>query len=170
MSQPERFEILVLGSGEGGKYLAWHMAQSGHRSAVVERKWIGGSCPNVNCLSSKNEIWSAEVADLVHHASEFGTRTGPVAIDMVRVRRRKREMVDGLIAMHLDHYKTSGAQLIMGEGRFIAEDDRSAVEWRWYTSAGGRSRFPKPGNTRNDSEHFRPRSRRAAHEHRDSGT
>src|SRR3981189_884271 len=56
MSQPEHFEMLILGSGEGGKYLAWHMAKSGHRTAVVERKLIGGSCPNTNCLPSKNEI------------------------------------------------------------------------------------------------------------------
>jgi pyruvate/2-oxoglutarate dehydrogenase complex dihydrolipoamide dehydrogenase (E3) component len=50
MAQPERFETLVLGSGEGGKYLAWHMAKSGQYTAVIERKLIGGSCPNTNCL------------------------------------------------------------------------------------------------------------------------
>jgi len=120
MSRPERFEMLVLGSGEGGKFLAWHMAKSGHRTAVVERKLIGGSCPNTNCLPSKNEIWSAKVADLVHHADRFGMVTGPVATDVKRVLARKRDMVDGLIAMHLDQYKASGAELIMGTGRFIA--------------------------------------------------
>ena len=81
MSQPEHFEMLIVGSGEGGKYLAWHMAKSGHRTAVVERKLIGGSCPNINCLPSKNEIWSAKVADLVHHAASFGAMTSSVAID-----------------------------------------------------------------------------------------
>jgi len=120
MSRPERFEMLVLGSGEGGKFLAWHMAKSGHRTAVVERKLIGGSCPNTNCLPSKNEIWSAKVADLVHHADRFGMVTGPVATDVKRVLARKRDMVDGLIAMHLDQYKASGAELIMATGRFIA--------------------------------------------------
>src|SRR5215468_243095 len=98
MSQPEHFEMLVLGSGEGGKYLAWHQAKLGRRTAVVERKLIGGSCPNINCLPSKNEIWSAKVADLVHHATRFGMLLGPVTIDMGRVRQRKRDMVDGLIA------------------------------------------------------------------------
>jgi alkyl hydroperoxide reductase subunit AhpF len=112
MSQPERFEALVLGSGEGGKYLAWHMARSGRRAAVVERRWIGGSCPNINCLPSKNEIWSAKVAHLAHHAEQFGTMTGSVTIDMAKVRQRKRDMVDGLIAMHLQNYKASGAELI----------------------------------------------------------
>jgi len=56
MSQPERFDILVLGSGEGGKYLAWHMAHAGHRTAVVERRWIGGSCPNINCLGTCDRL------------------------------------------------------------------------------------------------------------------
>ena len=120
MSQPERYEVLVLGSGEGGKFLAWHLAKSGRRTAVVERKWIGGSCPNVNCLPSKNEIWSAKVADFNHHAANFGIAAGSLAIDMARVRQRKREMVDGLVAMHLDKYRASGAELIMGTGRFIA--------------------------------------------------
>jgi len=102
MPEPEVFENLVIGSGEGGKYLAWHLASMGQKSAVVERRWIGGSCPNVNCLPSKNEIWSAGVAHLVHRAAEFGVETGPVSVDMPRVRQRKREMVDGLIAMHLE--------------------------------------------------------------------
>ena len=120
MSHAEHLEMLILGSGEGGKFLAWHMAKSGHRTAVVERKLIGGSCPNTNCLPSKNEIWSAKVADLLHHADQFGMVTGSTTLDMARVLARKREMVDGLIAMHLDRYKASGAELIMGTGRFIA--------------------------------------------------
>src|SRR6201987_3474038 len=120
MSQTEQLEMLILGSGEGGKFLAWHMAHSGHRTAVVERKLIGGSCPNTNCLPSKNEIWSAKVADLVRRADQFGIVAGSPALDMTRVLARKREMVNGLIAMHLDRYKASGAELIMGAGRFVA--------------------------------------------------
>ena len=120
MPQPERFEVLVLGSGTGGKLVAWHMARSGRRTAVVERRWIGGACPNIACMPSKNEIRSAEVAHLVRHAGEFGVMTGPVAIDMAAVRRRKRDMVDDQIAAHLQNYKASGAELIMGSGRFVA--------------------------------------------------
>jgi pyruvate/2-oxoglutarate dehydrogenase complex dihydrolipoamide dehydrogenase (E3) component len=120
MSQPERFEVLILGSGQGGKLLAWHMAGSGRRTAVVERRWIGGSCPNIACLPSKNEIWSARVAHLAQNAAQFGTMiTGPVATDMAKVRQRKRDMVDREIALHLRNYKTSGAELIMGAGRFV---------------------------------------------------
>jgi pyruvate/2-oxoglutarate dehydrogenase complex dihydrolipoamide dehydrogenase (E3) component len=120
VTQSDRFDALVLGSGEGGKFVAWHLARSGKRVAVVERRWIGGSCPNINCLPSKNEIWSAKVVDLVHHAGTFGAATGPVTIDMATVRQRKRDMVDGLIAMHLENYKASGAELIIGEGKFVA--------------------------------------------------
>ena len=120
MSQPERFEILVLGSGAGGKLLAWHMAGSGRKTAVVERRYIGGSCPNINCMPSKNEIWSAKVAHLARNGAEFGTMTGPVRVDMAKVRKRKRDMVDRQIAAHLQNYKSSGAELIMGTGSFVA--------------------------------------------------
>jgi len=120
MSQPEQFQVLILGSGQGGKLLGWHMARSGRRTAVVERRWIGGSCPNIACLPSKNEIWSARVAHLVHHAAHFGTMTGAVKTDMAKVRQRKRDMVNREIDFHLKSYKTSGAELIMGTGRFVA--------------------------------------------------
>jgi pyruvate/2-oxoglutarate dehydrogenase complex dihydrolipoamide dehydrogenase (E3) component len=93
MPQPERFDVLVLGSGTGGKPIAWHMAQMGQRTAVVERQWIGGACPNIACMPSKNEIRSAEVAHLARHGAEFGTMTNQVVVEMAAVRRRKREMV-----------------------------------------------------------------------------
>jgi pyruvate/2-oxoglutarate dehydrogenase complex dihydrolipoamide dehydrogenase (E3) component len=120
MAQTESYQDLVLGSGAGGKLLAWHLAHSGRRVVVVERRWVGGSCPNIACLPSKNEIWSAKVADLVHHATQFGSVTGPVAVDMAQVRQRKRAMVEGLIALHLDVYRDSGAELLLGDGRFVA--------------------------------------------------
>jgi pyruvate/2-oxoglutarate dehydrogenase complex dihydrolipoamide dehydrogenase (E3) component len=120
MSGPERFEILILGSGQGGKLLAWHLARLGKRVAVVERRWVGGSCPAVACLPSKNEIWSARIAHLTHHAAQFGMEIGPASTNMARVRQRKREMVEREIAFHLNAYKASGAELIMGEGRFVA--------------------------------------------------
>ena len=121
MSEPERVEVLVLGSGFGGKLLAWHLAQSGRKTAVVERRWIGGSCPNIACLPSKNEIWSARIAHQARHAAEFGTMiTGLVTTNMAKVRQRKRDMVNREIELHLHNYKTSGAELIMGSGRFVA--------------------------------------------------
>ena len=120
MAQPEKLDALVLGSGQGGKLLAWHLARSGRRTAVVERRWIGGSCPNIACMPSKNEVWSARIAHVVRHAGQFGTVVGPATVDMKTVLRRKREMVEGEVAAHLANYKASGAQLIMGSGRFVA--------------------------------------------------
>jgi pyruvate/2-oxoglutarate dehydrogenase complex dihydrolipoamide dehydrogenase (E3) component len=120
MAQAEQFDVLVLGSGAGGKLIAWHMAQSGQRTAVVERRWIGGSCPNVACMPSKNEISSARVAHLTRNAAEFGAITGAPTIDMSVVRQRKREMVERQVATHLRNYKATGAELIMGSGRFVS--------------------------------------------------
>ena len=117
---PEQVDVLILGSGQGGKLLALHMAQAGRRTAVVERRWIGGSCPNIACMPSKNEIWSAKVAHLAHHAGQFGTVAGPVETDMAAVRQRKRDMVNREIELHLQNYWTSGVELIMGSGRFVA--------------------------------------------------
>ncbi|MDB4985634.1 MAG: mercuric reductase, partial [Myxococcaceae bacterium] len=102
-------DALVLGSGEAGKYLAWHLAQSGKRTVLIERRWVGGSCPNVNCLPSKNEVHSAKVAHTVRQAATFGVNVEGMQVDMQRVLARKREMVEGLVAMHLERFRTSGA-------------------------------------------------------------
>ncbi|CAD6545868.1 putative pyridine nucleotide-disulfide oxidoreductase RclA [Paraburkholderia kirstenboschensis] len=119
MSHVEHFDTLILGSGQGGKLLAWHLGRLGRRVGVVERQWVGGSCPAVACLPSKNEIWSARVAHLARHAGDFGTTTGPVAVDMLKVRERKRGMIEREAAFHVQAYASSGAELIMGSGRFI---------------------------------------------------
>jgi pyruvate/2-oxoglutarate dehydrogenase complex dihydrolipoamide dehydrogenase (E3) component len=96
------------------------LAQSGHKTVVVERRWIGGSCPNIACMPSKNEISSAKVAHVARQGGEYGTVTDSVTVDMTTVRRRKREMVERQVAKHLQIYRTSGAKLIMGTGRFVA--------------------------------------------------
>src|SRR5947209_6461733 len=145
MPQAEPYEDVVLGSGAGGKLLAWHLARSGRRVAVVERRWVGGSCPNINCLPSKNEVWSAKVADLLHHAAQFGVVTGSVAVDMAKVRQRKREMVEGLVALHLDLYRKSGTELIMGRS--------------WPAGRTPMSRTPSAGSspTKGSRSSLRPR-------------
>ena len=120
MPDVDKFEILVLGSGEAGKYLAWTMAKEGHRTAMVERRWLGGSCPNIACLPSKNIIYSAKVASLAKHGAEFGLEMDSLTVNMAGVQRRKREMVEGLHQMHAERTAASGMQLIMGEGRFVA--------------------------------------------------
>lgn len=116
---PEEYDFLVLGSGEGGKYLAWTMARKGLRTAMIERKYIGGSCPNIACLPSKNFIHSAKVANYFWRGHEFGITKDNCRIDMSLVRDRKRQMVNGLVQMHLDIYKSSGTELIIGTGRFV---------------------------------------------------
>jgi pyruvate/2-oxoglutarate dehydrogenase complex dihydrolipoamide dehydrogenase (E3) component len=115
----QRLQNVVLGGGEAGKYIAWELARSGQRVAVVEKGLIGGSCPNIACLPSKNVIHSAKVVDLIRHASMFGLRPGPWTLDMAAVRQRKREMVDGLIAIHKTRFAANGLEFILGEGRFV---------------------------------------------------
>jgi pyruvate/2-oxoglutarate dehydrogenase complex dihydrolipoamide dehydrogenase (E3) component len=120
MSDAEKYEILVLGSGEAGKYITWTMAKAGHRTAMVERKWLGGSCPNIACLPSKNVIYSARVAALAKRGPEFGLEIDSLAINMAGVQRRKRMMIEGEHQVHLDLQAASGAELIMGNARFVA--------------------------------------------------
>ena len=116
----ENCQNLIIGSGEAGKYLAWTLGKQGEEVLLVERSLIGGSCPNIACLPSKNVIHSAKVASLVRRAAEFGIEVGPMKVDMAGVIRRKREMVDSLMQMHAGNFKTSGAVLRMGEARFTA--------------------------------------------------
>src|SRR3984893_14966566 len=120
MSNIERFPNVVLGGGEAGKYIAWELARAGQRVAVVERGLIGGSCPNIACLPSKNLIHSAKVAELVRDAATFGLRLGAWTLDMAGVRQRKRDMVDGVIAIHKARFAANGLKFILGEGRFVA--------------------------------------------------
>lgn len=117
----ERFDVLIIGIGEGGKYLAWTLAEAGLKTALVERRPIGGSCPNIACLPSKNLIHSAKEFGFAGRAKEFGLAGEPLANDMKGVLRRKQKMVDGLLAMHIDRFRTSGTELIMGEAEFIGE-------------------------------------------------
>src|SRR5215469_11122736 len=120
MAETENYEILVLGSGEAGKWTAWTMADQGYRTAMVERKWLGGSCPNIACLPSKNVIYSARVASLARRGAEFGLEMDKLRINMAGVQRRKREMVEAEHQFHAKRTTDAGIELIMGEGRFVA--------------------------------------------------
>jgi pyruvate/2-oxoglutarate dehydrogenase complex dihydrolipoamide dehydrogenase (E3) component len=119
MPNIENYEILILGSGEAGKFMAWTMATAGHRTALIERKWFGGACPNIACLPSKNLIYAAKVASLARRGPEFGVEMDSMRIDMAKVQRRKRQMVEDMHQIHVQRQAASGAELIMGEGRFI---------------------------------------------------
>jgi pyruvate/2-oxoglutarate dehydrogenase complex dihydrolipoamide dehydrogenase (E3) component len=156
MPEIERYENLVLGSGGSGKFIAWTMGDAGRRIAMVERRALGGSCPNVACLPSKNIIYSAKVVSLARRGAEFGLKTEALKVDMETVQRRKRLMVEGLHQMHLDRTTASGAELIMGDARFIAprtvEIDlksggkRTIVGERVFLDLGSRAAIPEvPG-------------------------
>lgn len=118
--QLENYDLLILGSGAGSKLLAWTFAGQGQRVAVVERKYVGGSCPNIACLPSKNVIHTAQFAHNVRRSEEFGISIDRFHVNMPAVRDRKRRMVQGLVDTHLALYRQSGAELIMAPGRFVA--------------------------------------------------
>ena len=119
-TQPEEFDLVILGGGTGSTVAAWTFASEGKRVAVIDRKYIGGSCPNIACLPSKNIIHSAKVASYFRRAKEFGITDDGFTIDMSGVRGRKRRMVTGLNEMYLENYRKTGAEFILGIGRFIA--------------------------------------------------
>jgi pyruvate/2-oxoglutarate dehydrogenase complex dihydrolipoamide dehydrogenase (E3) component len=117
--QAEEYDLLILGSGAGSKLLAWTLAERGQRVAVVEHKYVGGSCPNIACLPSKNIIHTAQFAHNVRQSEVFGVSVDSFRVNMSAVRERKRKMVQGLVDTHLALYKQSGAELIMASGRFV---------------------------------------------------
>jgi pyruvate/2-oxoglutarate dehydrogenase complex dihydrolipoamide dehydrogenase (E3) component len=119
-TQPEEFDLVILGGGTGSTIAAWTFAGEGKRVAVVDRKYIGGSCPNIACLPSKNIIHSAKVASYLRRSKEFGITLDGFAIDMAGVRERKRRMVRGLNDMYMENYRNTGAEFILGTGRFLA--------------------------------------------------
>ncbi len=120
MDTTDQYDLLVIGSGEAGKYLAWTFSKKGERTAVIEKRLVGGSCPNVACLPSKNVIHSAKVAHLADNAENFGVRTGGISVDVAKVQDRKQTMVEQLIHVHQTRYDDSGVELIMGRAAFVA--------------------------------------------------
>ena len=119
LSTPEQYDAIVIGTGEAGKFMSWHLGSQGQRVASIEKDAIGGACPNVACLPSKNVVHSAKVASYFQRGSEFGIDHGKWNVDMATVRAHKRKMVDGLHEVHLNNFKKSGAEIIMGFGRLL---------------------------------------------------
>jgi pyruvate/2-oxoglutarate dehydrogenase complex dihydrolipoamide dehydrogenase (E3) component len=152
----EHFQNLVIGSGVAGKLISWTLASKGQRTVVVERAMVGGSCPNVACLPSKNVIHSAKAVSLVDPKRGLGVVTGNVRVDMASVARRKWKMVNELVEVHLAKFKASGAELVMGEARFTepktvevtlnAGGKRLLRGDRVFINVGTRARIPNvPG-------------------------
>jgi pyruvate/2-oxoglutarate dehydrogenase complex dihydrolipoamide dehydrogenase (E3) component len=115
----EQYDLVIPGGGTGGTIAAWTFSSQGQRVAVIERKYVGGSCPNIACLPSKNVIHSAKVASYLRRSEEFGIAKRDFTIDMRAVRERKRRMVSGWNSVYLENYKKTGAEFILASGRFI---------------------------------------------------
>lgn len=115
----EEYDLVILGGGTGATVAAWSFAGQGQRVAVIERKYVGGSCPNIACLPSKNILHSARVAAYLKRGEEFGVVADGFHIDMTAVRARKRAMVSGLNDVYRDNFKQTRAEFILGSGRFV---------------------------------------------------
>lgn len=123
-NQTEQYDLISLGSGEAGKYLTWTFGKQGKRCAIVERRWLGGSCPNVACLPSKNVIHSAKIYQLASHGERFGVSCecgkSDAKADMNQVKQRKQEMIDGLTVTHKTNFENSKNEVVWGDGKFVS--------------------------------------------------
>src|ERR1700755_2056399 len=120
-STPEQFDAIVIGSGEAGKYMSWTLGAQGQRVIAIEDKRIGGACPNVACLPSKNVVHSAKVAQYFQRGAEFGMICGDWHVDMAGGTARRQKLVDHNVQVHLANFAKSHAEIVMGFGRFIAQ-------------------------------------------------
>jgi len=114
------YDAVIIGAGQAGGPLSTAMANAGWKTALVESKHVGGTCVNEGCTPTKTMVASARVAHLARRAADYGVHTGPVRVDMERVRERKRDIVDsfrGGSERRID--RTEGLDLIMGDARFV---------------------------------------------------
>src|SRR5919202_1146613 len=89
----ESFDVIIIGAGQAGGPLAGAFARAGRRTALIERSHVGGTCINEGCTPTKTMVASARVAYLARRAADYGVHAGPVSVDMVAVRTRKRAIV-----------------------------------------------------------------------------
>ncbi len=115
----ETYDAVIIGVGQAGDPLARALAKAGRRVVIVERDVVGGTCVNRGCTPTKTMAASARVAYLVKRAADFGVQTGPVTVDLTKVRQRKRDIVvefrDGEKTKLED---TDGVDLVFGEAKF----------------------------------------------------
>ena len=120
MTPAQHYNAVVIGSGQGGSPLASALAGSGRNTALVEREHVGGTCINEGCTPTKTMIASAKVAYLDRRSADYGVQDGPVTVDMTKVRRRKREIVESFRGGGERRLKSAGVNLIPGEASFVA--------------------------------------------------
>src|SRR5580765_4166470 len=97
----EHYDAIIIGAGQGGMPLSRALAGAGRKTAVIEREHVGGTCINEGCTPTKTMVASARVAYLARRGGDYGVRTGPVTVDMGRVRERKRSIVKSFRANSL---------------------------------------------------------------------
>jgi pyruvate/2-oxoglutarate dehydrogenase complex dihydrolipoamide dehydrogenase (E3) component len=117
-STTEKFDAIIIGSGQGGNPLAEVLTAAGKKTAMIERKHAGGTCINTGCTPTKTMVASARVAYLARRGSDYGIDVGPVAIDMVKVRERKRNVVSSFRQSREKRLANAHAELIHGEASF----------------------------------------------------
>src|SRR5215813_13244987 len=113
------YGAIVIGSGQGGNPLAVELAKAGKQTALIERKDVGGTCINVGCTPTKTMVASGRVAYLARRAADYGVLTGPISIDLAKVRQRKRDIVASFRGgSERSLADTYNLELIRGEARF----------------------------------------------------
>lgn len=153
MTTTQRYDAIVIGAGQAGGPLSTALARAGRKTAIIERKHVGGTCINEGCTPTKTMIASARVAHLARRASDYGVDVGPITVDMRRVRQRKRDMVESFRSGSRSRIEeTEGVDLLMGEARFIgpktvavqmADGERRDLEADWiFMNTGTRPRRP----------------------------
>ncbi|MGD2144800.1 MAG: mercuric reductase [Anaerolineae bacterium] len=119
MSQTEQYDAILIGAGQANGPLATTLARAGWEVALIEQKHVGGTCINEGCTPTKTMIASARVAHLARRAADYGVHTGPVTLDMEKVRQRKRDIVTSFRAGSRRRVEnTEGVDLLMGQARF----------------------------------------------------
>jgi len=131
MAMETHYDAIVIGSGQAGGPLSTALAQAGQHTALIERVHVGGCCINEGCTPTKTMVASARVAYLARRGSDYGVQTGPVSINMAKVRERKRAIVNSFRGGSEKRItETKGVDLLMGEATFTAA---KAVEVRLLT-------------------------------------
>src|SRR2546427_10400890 len=94
MTHTTQYDAIVIGAGPAGGPLSTALANAGWKTAIIEREHVGGTCINEGCTPTKTMVASARVAYLARRGADYGVQTGPITIDMIKVRQRKRDIVD----------------------------------------------------------------------------
>ncbi len=153
MKTPQTYDAIVVGAGQGGGPLSTALADAGMRTALIERKHVGGTCINEGCTPTKTMIASGRVAYLARRAADYGVRTGPISVDMKRIRQRKRDIVESFRSGSESRIrKAKNLDLIFAEASFVdsktlsiglSGEERRVSAQQIFINAGTRASRPK---------------------------